>query len=116
MWDEIVNVYIWIFLEQMRWEPLAPKFGWALVCVLFSCEISIVEPKFVFLTLDGMVESDCCCKQNLVISFQLVKFRRAVNIAVPATPRNKQTSTATKKASHAFELSHLTRANSRKIR
>ena len=100
----------------MKWEPVAPKFGWALVCVLFSCEISIVEPKFVFLTLDGMVESDCCCKQNLVISFQLVKFRRAVNIAVPATPRNKQTSTATKKASHAFELNHLTSANSRTIR
>ena len=45
-----------------------------------------------------MVGSDGCCKQNLVISFQLVKFRRAVNIAVPATPlRNKQPSTATKK-------------------
>ena len=69
-----------------------------------------------FLTLDGLDGSDGCCKQNLVISFQLVKFRRAVNITVPATPRNKQTSTATKKASHAFELNHLTNANSRTIR
>ena len=101
--DNIVNGYFWIFLEQIKREPVAPKLGWAPVCVLFSREISMVEPKFVFLTLDGMVESDCCCKQNLVISFQLVKFRRAVNIAVPATPRNKQTSTATKMSSQAFE-------------
>ena len=85
--------------------------------MLFSCEISIFETKSFFLTLDGgMVGSDGCCKQNLVISFQLVKFCRAVNIDDPPTPRNKQASNATKKASHALELSNLTSANSEKNR
>ena len=75
-----------------------------LVLIKLLCLKVKATPKFVFLTLHVLVESDCWCKENLVISFQLVKFRRAVNIEVPPTLTNKQTSIATKKAS---ETSHL---------